>query len=360
MKSSGLASVVGRTSYTDLMRIIVAGADGFIGGHIVDELLRHEVEVLALVGPTATRQSPQRARLEALDLELAQGDPADSDWVFSLLKRAGLTETNFVINAVQLDRPGLSPAQYEDVNVGAATGLLDACGRTGIEAFLQISSTAIYGDRLPSFPIAEGRTFRPLGPAEQSIAMTERAVRTYRRRVPVVVVRPAPTFGPRQRGSMKALFDHIADHDRPRLVAGGTAPVSLAYVTDLARAVWGLIDHAADVIDGKFHVKSFDTDWRSLVVESQRLLGRPGVVRAVPLRIASLSARIGLREWLLHPPSGVPWYVERIGHPHLIDDNRLQAAIGFEPVFGLGAALLQTLEALTTDRPELRDLGGRR
>lgn len=341
------------------MRIVVAGADGFIGGHIVDELLRHDVEVLALVAPAAARDNPQRARLEALELELAQGDPADSDWVLSVLKRPGLPDTDFVINAVQLSRPGLSPEQYDDVNVGAATGLLDACGETGVEAFLQISSTAIYGDQLPPVPFTESRAFRPVGPVAESIAMAERAVRTYRRRVPVVVVRPATTFGPRQQGSMKALFDHIIEQPRPRLVAGGNAPVSLAYVTDLARAVWGLIDHAADAIDGSFHVKSFDTDWRTLVVESQRLLGRPALVWAVPLRAATLAGHLGLSDWLLRPPTGIARYVERTGRPHLIDGARLHATTGFEPVFGLGAALLQTLEALAVERPEIRDLSGR-
>lgn len=341
------------------MRIVVAGADGFIGGHIVDELLRHDVEVLALVGPAASADNPRRARLEALELEVAQGDPADSDWVLSLLKRAAPSDQGFVINAVQLSAPGLSHEVYDDVNVGAATGLLDACGQVAVEAFLQISSTVIYGDQLPPWPVTEGRAFRPAGPVAESIAMAERAVRTYRRRVPIIVVRPATTFGPRQQGSMKALFDHIIDQPRPRLVAGGSAPVSLAYVTDLARAVWGLIDRVADAIDGNFHVKSFDTDWRTVVNESQRLLGRPLRVRAVPLRAATLAGHLGLADRLLRPPAGIARYVERTGRPHLIDGARLHAATGFEPVFGLGAALLQTLEALAVDRPEIRDLGGR-
>ena len=340
------------------MRIVVAGADGFIGGHIVDELLRHDVEVLALVGPATTGDSPQRANLERLELEVAQGDPSDADWVLSLIKRPGLPETDFVINAVQLSVPGLRPEVYADVNVGAATGLLDACSQSGVEAFLQMSATVVYGDQLPPWPVTEGRAFRPDGPVAQSIAMAERAVRTYRRRVPVIVVRPAPTFGPRQRGSMAALFDYILDQHKPRLVAGGNVPVSLAYATDLARAVWGLIAHAADAIDGSFHVRSFDTDWRTLVMESQRLLGRPPLVRSVPLRAATLAGHLGLSDWLLRPPAGVSRYVDRTGRPHLFDGVRLQAATGFEPVFGLGAALRQTLEALSADRPEIRELSG--
>ena len=335
------------------MRIVVAGAEGFIGGHIIDELLRHDVEVLALVAPPTSSDDSRRARLDGMELEVAEGDPADADWVLSLLRRPGLPETGFVVNAVQMTAPGLSPEAYDDVNVGAATGLLDACGEVGIEAFLHISSTAIYGDDLPAWPVNEGRAFRPLGAVDESMAMAERAVRTYRRRVPVVVVRPATTFGPRQQGAMQSLFDHIIDEPNPRLVAGGSAPVSLAYVTDLARAVWALIDHVSDAIDGSFHVKSFDTDWRTLVIESQRLLGRPPILRSIPIRAATLAGHLGLADWLLRPPPGMLRYVERTGRPHLIDGARLRATTGFEPVFGLGAALRQTLEALSTDRPEI-------
>ena len=326
------------------MRIVVAGASGFIGGHLIDELLRHDVEPIAMVRPGS-----DAARLRELELEVVEVDVLDLDAVRPIMRRA-----EFVINAVQLTSPGLSGEAYDDVNVGGTTNLLDAAVEGGVGGFVQLSSTTMYGDALPHWPVNEGWAMRPPGALEQSRAMAERAARTYRRRIPLILVRPALSFGPRDRGLMRRLLLHFLDQRPLRLVGGGRAPVSLAYGPDLARAVWGLVDRSADAIDAIFHVKSFDTDWSTVVSEMHDLLHRSPDVRSVPASVASWSQRAGLWEWIGKPPRDVPQYVTLTGRPHLIDDSRLRSVTGFEPVFGLRAALRQTLESMAEERPDLR------
>ena len=202
-----------RGTYTSRMRIVVAGASGFIGGHLIDELLRHDVEPIAMVRPGS-----DAARLRELELEVVEVDVLDLDAVRPIMRRA-----DFVINAVQLTSPGLSGEAYDDVNVGGTTNLLDAAVEGGVSGFVQLSSTTMYGDALPHWPVNEGWAMRPPGALEQSRAMAERAARTYRRRIPLILVRPALSFGPRDRGLMRRLLLHFPGPTTiaPSLAAGG-------------------------------------------------------------------------------------------------------------------------------------------
>ena len=117
----------------------------------------------------------------------------------------------------------------------------------------------------------EGWAFRPSTPLEESLARAERAVRTYRRQVPLAVVRAAPVFGPRDRGRMRQALLHLLDTPRAPLVGGVQASVSLNYAPDFARAMWEFVAHFTDAEDRLFHVQSLDTDWRTIVEEMDSL-----------------------------------------------------------------------------------------
>jgi nucleoside-diphosphate-sugar epimerase len=325
------------------MRIVVAGVSGFVGGHVLDELVRHDVDVIGIL---AAGEDP--GHLEELDAELVEADVLDRDAL-----RLVCGSADFVINAVELTSPGLSDAEYDDVNVGGTTSLLDVAVEAEVRGFVHISSTVMYGDALPDWPVNEGWAFRPLSSVEQSRAMAERAARTYRRRVPLVVARPALAFGPRDSGVMSELLLHFIDQRRPRIISAGSPPVSLSFGPDLGRAIWGLIDHIDRTVDGIFHVKSIDTDWRTVVDEVQDLLHRPRRTQPIPYRLATLARQVGVGDWLLRPPADVANYVALTGRPHLIDDSRFLATTGFEPLYGLRAALRSTLESLSADRASI-------
>lgn len=326
------------------MRIVVAGADGFLGGHLLDELARRDAHVLALVTPDASTP-PQFPS----DAEVVEVDPLDLDALRPIVRGA-----DAVINAVQLITPGRTDEQYDDVNIGGATTLLDACADTDVRAFIHLSSTTMYGASMPHWPVNESWAFRPATTVDQSRAMAERAARTYRRRVPLIIARFARAFGPRDEGVVHHLLQHFLDQRRPRLPAGGRAPVSLAYAPDMGRAIWGLLDHVDACIDRTFHIKSFDTDWRTIVVEVQRLVHRRADVQSIPYRVALVARACGLGDWLLRAPPDVGDYLTLTGRAHLVDDSRLRVTTGFTPVFGVRAALRQTLEWMSEERPDIR------
>ena len=323
----------------------MAGACEFIGGHIVDELARHDVEVVALIRPGASVE-----RLAELGLTIVRAHHTDRD----ALRRAAAGAT-VVINAVGLTTTGHSKEEYEEANVTSTTNLLDASVDAGVEGFVHLSSTAMYGESLPSWPVAETWSFRPQAPLAQSLVMAERAARTYRRRIPLIVLRSALAFGPRDSGPVHQILLHFQDTRRPRLIDGGRQPVSLSYAPDLARAVWSTIDQLSETRDRIYHVKSIDSDWRSLAEETYSLLGRRARFVWVPYRLARAAQRSGtLGSWIVRAPDRVDGYLELVDRPHLIDDSRLRSTTGFAPLFGLRAALRQTLAYLGAERSGLR------
>ena len=316
------------------MRILVTGASGFLGSHIVDELVRHDVEVVAFA-----LDAGADARLQRDGVTAVAGDIRDPAQVTPLVQAV-----DFVVNAARLTRPGLRDEEYEAVNVGGVTNLLDAAREASqVKGLVQVSSTAVYGRSLPQWPVDESWSQHPRDGLERSLAMAERAARTYRRRTPLVVLRSARAFGARDRGPVMQFLLHHLLHSRAALVGGGRAPVSMAYGPDIGRAVWAVLVGIEQSQDRIFHVKSFDTDWRTLLEEGFQLLQRRAQPRPVPYRLALLWAEI----------SDSRAEIDLYGRPHLVDDSRLRATVGFTPLFGLRAALRQTFEWLREERAEL-------
>ena len=293
------------------MRIFVSGASGFLGSHIIDELARHNADIVAGVRPGA-----QTERLRKAGAEIVPAPITDAAAV-----RAAVQGSGMVLHAAALTVPDRTVAEYEAINVGGAAHLPDAAVAAGVQGVLYLSCTTLYGRSLPHWPMNEGWAFRPSTPLEESLARAERAVRTYRRQVPLAVVRAAPVFGPRDRGRMPQALLHLLDTPRAPLVGGGQASVSLNYAPDFARAMWEFVAHFTDAEDRIFHVQSLDTDWRTIVEE-----------------MASL------------PHHLLPF----MAHPNLVDDARFRAISSFAPLFGLRAALRQTIESWSDERPDLR------
>ncbi len=327
------------------MRILLTGATGFLGGHIADELCRHDVEIAALVRP-----GDSAAALDAQGIAVIRADLSDPGAVRQAVE--GMTH---VIHAAALIKPGRSAADYHAVNVAGATNLLDACLTADVQGILHVSSTSMYGSALPPWPVDESWAFRPDTPARLSLATAERAVRTYHRRLPLIVLRPALPFGPRDSGVVLRVLTHFLDKPRPRLVGGGRAPLSLVFAPDLARAVWGALDQIGATQDHIFHVSSIDTDWRTVLDETFALLHREPHYLPIPHRLARAAERLGApAAWITRPPRDVERYADLLALPHLIDGSRLRLAIGFSPLFGLRAALRQTLEWLGETRSDIR------
>ena len=224
------------------MRILVTGADRPVGAAVVRELERHDVELLVT-------------------------DATDSDGL-----RQAVNASSHVVHAHALSEPGRPASDYTDANVHTLTELLDHCRRAELEQVILISTTENYGSDLPPWPVTESLAPRALGPMLQSRMAAERVARTYRRRVPLSILRAAPLVLDGDSTIMRVVRHHLS---RPRaaLVAGGQTPISVLAAADLGRAVWAMLSQPEEVVGKVFHFTSAHATWQELAVEACHLRG---------------------------------------------------------------------------------------
>lgn len=172
------------------MRVLITGAGGFIGSHLVDSQLEqgNEVRAVDLHLDLLRHQSAHP------HLEVIRGDITDKDLLKKLVEGV---EVVYHLASAHLD-VSLSDEHYRRVNVGATLSLLEAAKQAGVERFVHCSSVGVIGD-VDHPPADETTECHPTNIYERTKLEGERAALDFARRTgfPVVVMRPAWVYGPR-------------------------------------------------------------------------------------------------------------------------------------------------------------------
>ncbi|MBE3131430.1 MAG: NAD(P)-dependent oxidoreductase, partial [Acidobacteria bacterium] len=206
------------------MRVLVTGGTGFLGSHLVERLLEEPgAEVYALVrDPSKLRwlEGIERVRLLTGDLQNLPALPAGLGCVFHL---AGLTKT-------------FKASDYYTVNREGTANLLRALeGQSCAPRFVHLGSIAAGGPSAPRRPVCEGDPPRPVSPYGVSKLMAEAEILKYKDRFPVVILRAAAVYGPRDEDFLE-YFRWMKRGILP-LVGQRRKSLSLLYVRDAVRAV---------------------------------------------------------------------------------------------------------------------------
>jgi nucleoside-diphosphate-sugar epimerase len=206
-------------------KVLVTGANGFVGSHICEELSGSGFQVKALV-----RRTSDLTNIRDLDLELAYGDLTDPD---SLQK--AVAEVDAVVNNAGVTK-ALDVSLFDRVNFKGTENILKAVEATkpGIGRFVQISSTAACGPAPSDTPIDEDHQPAPVTAYGRSKLAGERAVLAFKERCPVTILRPTAVYGPRDK-EMLSFFKTIDCHIKPTF-GPGECYMNFTYVKDLARA----------------------------------------------------------------------------------------------------------------------------
>jgi nucleoside-diphosphate-sugar epimerase len=210
---------------------VVTGASGFVGSHVVDELLRSGARVRCLLRPTSSTRwldgkPVEIARLDLSDARRMADSVRDAQWI---VHAAGLTRAR-------------SPAEFHAANVGGTERMLRAAmdARGPLERFLLIGSQAAAGPSLDGRAVTETEMPQPVSPYGVSKLRSEELTLLLRDRLPVTVIRPPAVYGPRDDALLR-VFVAVKRHVRPVLRAGGR--FSLVHAEDLARAAVLALGH---------------------------------------------------------------------------------------------------------------------
>jgi nucleoside-diphosphate-sugar epimerase len=200
--------------------IFVSGATGFIGGRVCERLVQAGVrDVRALV-----HNVPHAARVARLPIKLRVGDLLNANSLRDLIG-----------NAKVVIHLGLG---YGRGIVSGTRNLLQAAQASGVERFVHISTTAVYGLRPPPGCETEDAPFRRTG--EQycdNKSRAEHVVQTFAGRgLPTVTLRPSIVYGPYSRWCTNTVRN--LREGRVALIDGGEGICNLTYVDNLVDAIF--------------------------------------------------------------------------------------------------------------------------
>ncbi len=188
------------------MKALVTGAAGFIGSHLTELLLEEGFQVRAFVRYNSRDSWGWLEKIER-DVEIFRGDIRDYDSV-----REAVSHVDVIFHLAALISIPYSyrtPQGYIRTNIEGTNNLLDAALRNnGLKKFVHISTSEVYGTARYT-PIDENHPYNPQSPYAATKAAADMLALTYCRSfdLPVTVVRPFNTFGPRQ--SLRAVIPTI-------------------------------------------------------------------------------------------------------------------------------------------------------
>jgi NAD dependent epimerase/dehydratase len=257
---------------TNLSTVLVTGADGFIGSHLTEALIRQGHKVRAFVFYNSFNSwgwldscSPEvRGQFEVF-----AGDIRDPHGVKEAMK--GCDNVLHLAALIAIPYSYHSPATYVDTNIKGTLNVLQAAREIGIKRLIHTSTSEVYGTAR-FVPITEEHPLQGQSPySATKIAADQLAYSYYTSfALPVVIARPFNTYGPRQsaRAVIPTIITQIANGDRHIKLGSVTPTRDFNYVKD---TVAGFIA-ALNSERGIGEVVNFGSNFEISVGETAKLI----------------------------------------------------------------------------------------
>ncbi len=188
---------------TEDRRYLVTGGAGFIGSHLVENLLRRGAHVTVIDNFTTGRRENLDSAVKdaggsASNLKIVEGDIRDAVLIERVMKD-GITHVLHQAALPSVQRSIEDPETSHAVNATATLALLEQARRCGVRRFVYAASSSAYGDT-PTLPKLESMTPIPLSPYAASKLAGEHYCRIYHQLfgLETVALRYFNIFGPRQ------------------------------------------------------------------------------------------------------------------------------------------------------------------
>lgn len=220
-------------------RVLVTGADGFIGSHLTELLVHEGARVTALSLYNSFNDWGWLESLPCLpDIEVVTGDVRDPHLCLTLARNV---EVIFHLAAlIPIPYSYRAPSSFVDTNITGTLNMCQAALAAGVERMVQVSTSEVYGTAR-YVPIDEAHPLQPQSPYSATKIGADAIATSFQRSfgLPVVIARPFNTYGPRQ--SARAVIPTIISQ-----IAGGKAEISLGetettrdftFVEDTARGM---------------------------------------------------------------------------------------------------------------------------
>ena len=219
--------------------VLVTGADGFIGSHLVEMLFQQGYKVKALSQYNSFNSWGWLEDAECKEnIEILMGDIRDPNFCIDITKDVEIIFNLAALIAIPYSYS--SPNSYIETNVNGTINICQAAKLNGVRKLIQISTSEVYGTA-KYVPIDEKHPLQAQSPYSASkIASDAVATSFYNSyNLPVVIARPFNTYGPRQsaRAIIPTIISQIADGASEIKLGDLTPTRDFTYVKDTCLAL---------------------------------------------------------------------------------------------------------------------------
>ena len=233
-----------------MKKILVTGADGFIGSHLCENLIKNGFKVKALTLYNSFNSWGWLDQSKySKKMEIISGDIRDESSALNATK-----DCDGIVNLAALIAIPYSyeaPSSYIETNVKGTLNLLNASKRNKIKLFIQISTSEVYGTAQET-PINENHPLNPQSPYAASKVSSDNLALSYfySFNLPVVIARPFNTYGPRQ--SLRAVIPNLITqllNDKKNIYIGNLDTTrDFNYIDDTTNGLISIINNYKNVL----------------------------------------------------------------------------------------------------------------
>ena len=314
-------------------KVLVTGGEGFIGSTLVERLVREGAEVRALVHYNPFGRTGWLDPEVHREVEVLQGDVRDGERVFDAVD--GCDVVFHLAALIGIPYSYIAPESYLQVNVTGTHNVARACLRAGVARMVHTSTSEAYGTAI-RVPIAEDHPLQPQSPYSASkIGGDMMALSFFHAfELPVAVVRPFNTYGPRQ--STRAVIPTILSQ-----LHAGAREISLGSTTPTRD-----FNYVDDTVSGFLAVAGCDRAVGEVInIGSGREISI-GDLAALLISVTGSEAEVVTDPGRLRPPGSE---VERL----LCDNRRAREWADWAPEVSLEEGLSRTSEWIRGHRGDL-------
>lgn len=314
-------------------RVLITGATGFVGSHVVEALAARGFELRALVRPTS-----DTALLEALGVERVVGGLGDAGSVARAVAGA-----DRVVHLAAVTR-ARTAEEYHRVNAAGTRTLVEAVDAASPRPrrLVYLSSLAAVGPATDGRPVSAETEPRPLTAYGRSKLEGERICARIDGDVEVTVLRAPTVYGPRDRDLLT--YFRLAGHGFAPVPRGPGRPLQFVHAADLADAVARAV--TADRAAGIYHAAEPRAyTWREVAGRIATAVGREA--RPIPIPAGAVRVAAAVTEFAAGVTGRAPIFNrdkvhELLAPAWLCETERAETDLGFTARIPLGDGLADT------------------
>ncbi len=330
------------------MKVLVTGASGFIGSHLVDELTEKDYEVVCLVRKKSNLRwlDPDRtllkddkgSKIQAISqnfkgvlrgknkkIKFVYGDVRETESLYKAVR-----DVDIIFHLAGVLR-GSNPSEYYLTNYIGTKNLIEAVSKVNpkVKKFIYISSQSASGPSKEKTPISEESESHPVTDYGKSKLKAEQEIRNSN--LPWVIIRPSPVYGPREK-DIYFFFKIVSKGIKP-ILGNGKKYVNILYVKDLVSGIFLTLKK-----ENSFHKTYFFNDeniysWEDILKGIQRALRKKAITFRIPEFIARISVvflKSIFKDSLILSSQKLKEMKEKYW---LCDDKKAKRELGYRPKF---------------------------